>query len=102
MGTIYMNEFSKTVIELEKEYFNLIYELFHDLIQIFTEDNISIDEAVKKYLSKQQNAIFVPRYKDNYAFKRKQLFERNMEFWNRNKDMFIKFISKEKNVGIFD
>ncbi len=96
-----MNEFSKTVIELEKEYFNLIYELFHDLIQIFTEDNISIDEAVKKYLSKQQNAIFVPRYKDNYAFKRKQLFERNMEFWNRNKDMFIKFISKEKNVGIF-
>ena len=48
VGDIYMNELSKKVIELEKEYFNLIYELFNELILIYSEDNISIDEAVKK------------------------------------------------------
>lgn len=96
-----MNELSKKVIELEKEYFNLIYESFHDLILIYEEDNISIEKAVKKYLAKQQTTILVPGYKDNYSFKRKQLYKKNVEFWNNNKDTFIEFISGKNNVGIF-
>ena len=57
VGDIYMNELSKKVIELEKEYFNLIYELFNELILIYSEDNISIDEAVKKFLLYLSQAI---------------------------------------------
>lgn len=102
VGDIYMNELSKKVIELEKEYFNLIYELFNELILIYSEDNISIDEAVKKFLAKQQHTtIFIPDYKDNYSFKRKQMYKMNQEFWEKNKDTFIEFIIKEGNVGIF-
>ena len=94
VGDIYMNELSKKVIELEKEYFNLIYELFNELILIYSEDNISIDEAVKKFLAKQQHTtIFIPGYKDNYSFKRKQMYKMNQEFWEKNKDTV--YISKQ-------
>ncbi len=96
-----MNELSKRVIELEKEYFNNIYESFHDLILIFEEDNISIEDTVKKYLDRQQTSIFIPGYKDNHSFKRKQMYKTNVEFWNNNKDTFIEFILNEKNIGIF-
>lgn len=97
-----MNELSKKVIEIEKEYFNLIYELFNELILIYSEDNISIDEAVKNFLAKQQhNTIFIPGYKDNYSFKRKQMYKMNQAFWEKNKDTVVEFIIKEGNVGIF-
>lgn len=102
VGEYIMKELSKKVIELEKEYFNLIYELFNELILIYSEDNISVDEAVKKFLAKQQHTtILIPGYKDNYSFKRKQMYNMNQVFWKKNKDTFIEFIIKERNVGIF-
>ena len=97
-----MNELGKKVLELEKEYFDLIYELFSELILIYSENNISVEEAVKKFLAKQQHAtLFIPGYKDNHSFKRRQLYKRNKEFWEKNKETIIEFIIKEANVGIF-
>ena len=97
-----MNELGKKVLELEKEYFDLIYELFSELILIYSENNISVEETVKKFLAKQQHAtLFIPGYKDNHSFKRRQLYKRNKEFWEKNKETIIEFIIKEANVGIF-
>lgn len=99
---IYINELSKKVLELEKEYFDLIYEMFSELILIYSKNDISIDEAVKEFLVKQQHTtIFIPGYKDNHSFKRRQMYKRNREFWDKNKETFIEFIIKKGNVGIF-
>ena len=99
---IYINELSKKVLELEKEYFDLIYELFNELILIYSNNDISIDEAVKEFLVKQQHTtIFIPGYKDNNSFKRRQMYKRNRKFWDKNKETFIEFIIKKGNVGIF-
>ena len=97
-----MNELSKKVIEVEKEYFSLLQEMFWELISIFEEEHLSVDETVKKYLVKQrQTTIFVPGYKDNHSFRRRQMYEKNITFWNKNKDTLIDFISSQTNVGIF-
>lgn len=97
-----MSQLDQVIIEIEKEYYDFIYEYYNDLILLYEENLDSIDITVKQYMSmEKQRTLYIPGYTNNHAYRRKQLFVRDNQFWRNRVETLTEYIMERQSVGIF-
>lgn len=95
-----MNTTDKGIIEIENNYFAIVYELFGDLISFYENECVSIPETVSRY-HHNKKTFLIQGYKDSLSYKREQLYKNIASFWDENKDTLVDYIKGKSNVGIF-
>ena len=89
----------KQMIDIQKEYFEIVTENFGPLIDAFESTN-SIEKAIEVF-KQQTPSLIVPGYSDNQLYRMKKTRENLVRFWKRYMEPCREFIVSSENVGFF-
>lgn len=97
-----MNDQMQKILQIEAEYYNIIFEAYPDLLDMYDQGGISIHETIQKYIQNKP-IIIIPNHSDNIVYKKTKFLKEVHNFWLKNIDAIQDcFTSQNKySIGVF-
>lgn len=97
-----MNDQMQKILQVEAEYYNIIFEAYPDLLDIYDQGGMSIHETAQKYIQSKP-IISIPNHSDNIVYKKTEFIKEVHNFWLKNMDAVQDYFSSQNtySIGVF-